>query len=245
MHRAHRLLQYSDNYLCTTRLQTTVQLLLNCCSLQLTSNIYRRLMSSTSIVVFFFLYKIHIKRIRCVFYTGSVFLNFWINFSRPSVVIGSTLFFHKIECPEFLQSYWCTVIVLVKKTYKQIAILYWDSHNELLRHEIRKSRVLDVFITAAMNLVRDRYFHLNILKFTVPSVYKILNFFFLFHTLSPFFNNFLFKFDVIRISGSFFKALWILKFNYNPLYYPFTLRIIWRYHWNSISTTVLYLFILS
>ena len=48
---------------------------------------------------------------------------------------------------------------------------------------------------------------------TEPSVAKSLNYFFLCHTLSSFYNNILLKFGVILISGSFFLAFW--NFNYN------------------------------
>ena len=56
-----------------------------------------------------------------------------------SVVIGPTTFFLALECPELLQRYWCTVIVLVKKLCKQSAIFRWDRHSEFLKHEKSKS----------------------------------------------------------------------------------------------------------
>ncbi|GFT80941.1 hypothetical protein TNCV_1935311 [Trichonephila clavipes] len=45
--------------------------------------------------------------------------NFSIIFSRSWAVLGLTPFFNTLECPEVLQSYWCTVIILAKKLYKQ------------------------------------------------------------------------------------------------------------------------------
>ena len=129
--------------------------------------------------------RLHTTRI-CLFKFVNIFLQ--IHGSHWTIVLFSFITF---ECPELLQSFWCTAIVLVKKIYKQSAVLLWDSHGELLRHEMKKSRVPGVFRT------------------TEKSRTKIWDYcFFLSHTFSPVFNNIQFKFDVILISDSFFIVFW-------------------------------------
>ena len=75
----------------------------------------------------------------------------------------SNAIFHILEIMELLQSYWCTIIFLVKKPYKQSVDLLWNIYVELLRHKIRKRHLAGVFITTAMSPVHERHFYLHIL----------------------------------------------------------------------------------
>ena len=107
-----------------------------------------------------------------------VFSNFWIIFNRPCTIIGPTPFFIPLSVRNFYRATGTQSLFLYKsftsrkKLYKQIAVLQWDSHGELLRHEMKKSHVPAVFITSETSCAHDMYFNLHILTFTAPSVAK-------------------------------------------------------------------------
>ena len=48
----------------------------------------------------------------------SVVSNFCIICFRPMTLIGPTPFFHTLQCPEFLQSYSCTIVIIVVQPYQ-------------------------------------------------------------------------------------------------------------------------------
>ncbi|GBO18251.1 hypothetical protein AVEN_56648-1 [Araneus ventricosus] len=106
MHRAHRPVQCSGKFPYTARLHTTARLLLHCCGHFFN---YRRINSfppsTRSYSKRTFLFE---------------FLNHFLQTLHSHLTIA---FFHTLECPELLQSYWYTVIVLVQKLYKQSTVL--------------------------------------------------------------------------------------------------------------------------
>ena len=55
--------------------------------------------------------------------------------------------FYTLQCPEFLQSYSCTIDILVVQLYQQSAFLQWNTHGERLRRDMRNSLVPRGFIT--------------------------------------------------------------------------------------------------
>ena len=71
---------------------------------------------------------------------------FWIKFFKQTAVVSLTVFSYpfSFECPQLLQSYWCTVIALVKMNYKQNVIFHWNGHGELLKLKMRRSRASSV-----------------------------------------------------------------------------------------------------
>ena len=156
MCRARRPVQCLDSSLCSARGGFTQPLDSSCTAVATSS-------TTVESILFFLLLDCSSKE--------PVFSNFWIIFSRPCTVIRPTPFFFNIlKCLEFLQSYWCTVIVLVKKLYKQNAVLQWGSHGENLRQEMKKIHVCDVFITSEMNIFINVFWCLQchlLLKFGI------------------------------------------------------------------------------
>ena len=93
-HRARMPVQCPGNSSCTARLHTTVRLLLKCCG-------------------HFFKYRrmhLFLPLPGCIS-NEPVISNFCIICFRPMTLIGPTPY--TLQCPEFSQSYCCTILILV------------------------------------------------------------------------------------------------------------------------------------